>query len=144
MSSYNFVQEITAQMGVWSSPLHRVVQVESNKIYFVIFGHSYKFLRILEVCTIFWELNQLKNDLKIAAQCWAVIGRLQCLLGGLPRAADRKAGWATAWRPTCFARRARCDMVTARSPRVGRRGGGLAGGPVATSRWQGLGLEHHG
>jgi hypothetical protein len=74
MSSYNFVQEITAQMGVWSSPLHRVVQVKSNKIYFVIFGYSYMFLRILEICTIFWELNQLKNDLKIVAQCWAVIG----------------------------------------------------------------------
>jgi hypothetical protein len=41
-----------------------VVQKYSYKIYFIIFGHSYKFLRILEFCTIFWELNQLKNDLK--------------------------------------------------------------------------------
>jgi hypothetical protein len=34
---------------VWSSPLRRVVQEESNKIYFKIFKHSYKFLQILEV-----------------------------------------------------------------------------------------------
>jgi hypothetical protein len=56
-----------------------VVQEYSYKIYFVIFRHSYKFLRILEVCTIFWELNQLENDLKLTAQCRAESGpRLQC------------------------------------------------------------------
>jgi hypothetical protein len=38
-----------------------VVQEYPHKIYFAIFGHSYKFLRILEFCTIFWELNQLKT-----------------------------------------------------------------------------------
>jgi hypothetical protein len=50
-------------MHIWSSPLCRVVQGYSYKIYFVIFGHSYKFIQILEACTIFWELNQLKNNL---------------------------------------------------------------------------------
>ncbi len=40
-----------------------MVQEESYKIYFAIFGHSYKFLRILEICTIFWELNKSTNDL---------------------------------------------------------------------------------
>jgi hypothetical protein len=49
-----------------------VVQYYSYKIYFVIFGHSYKFLRILEVCTIFWELKHLKNDLKTLG---TVLGR---------------------------------------------------------------------
>jgi hypothetical protein len=42
------------------------------------------------------------------------------------------------------ARRARCGVVTARSPHVGRRGGALGGGLVAASRQQGIGLEHHG
>jgi hypothetical protein len=42
------------------------------------------------------------------------------------------------------ARWARCGLVTARSPRVGRRGGALVGGPVATSLRQGLVLERHG
>jgi hypothetical protein len=39
-----------------------VVQEESHKIYFENFGHSYKFLQILEVCPILWNLKQLKND----------------------------------------------------------------------------------
>jgi hypothetical protein len=38
-----------------------VVQDYSYKIYFAVFGQSYKFIRILEVCTIFWELKQLKT-----------------------------------------------------------------------------------
>jgi hypothetical protein len=32
LSSYNFVQESTAQMRVWSSSLSRAAQEESNKI----------------------------------------------------------------------------------------------------------------
>jgi hypothetical protein len=62
LSSYNFVQEIITQMLVWSSPLCRAAQEYSYKIYFAIFGHSYKVLQILEAFTIFWELKQLKND----------------------------------------------------------------------------------
>jgi hypothetical protein len=53
LSFYNFVQEIVAQMQVWSSPLCRDVQEYSYKFFFAIFGHFYKFLWILEVCTIF-------------------------------------------------------------------------------------------
>jgi hypothetical protein len=41
-----------------------VVQEESHKFYFKNFGHSYKFLQILEVYPIFWNLKQLKNDKK--------------------------------------------------------------------------------
>jgi hypothetical protein len=41
-----------------------VVLEDSYKIYFVIFGHSYKFLQIFEVLNYFWNLKQLKNDLK--------------------------------------------------------------------------------
>jgi hypothetical protein len=58
-----------------------VVQEDSYKIYFVIFGHYYKFLRILKICTIFCELKQLKNNLKIAAQCWAESRRVAIVLG---------------------------------------------------------------
>jgi hypothetical protein len=59
----------------------------------------------------------------------------------------RKASGATAWRPdpAVDAARVLCTRRAqgAWSPRAGQRGGALAGGPVAASQWQGLGLEHH-
>jgi hypothetical protein len=137
-------------MGVWSSPLRRVVQVESNKIYFVIFRHSYKFLRSLEVCTIFCELNQLKNVLKSPHSTGPKSARGYSASSAA--CYTWSARWATAWRPgpaaeaarELRARRPRCGVVTTRSPGVGRRGGTLADSPVAASRWQGLELVHHG
>jgi hypothetical protein len=79
-------------------------------------------------------IKTIENDLKYAI-----------------RAAGRKAGWATAWRPSpateaahvLRARWARCGVVTACSPHGGRRGGTLVDSPVMASRQQGLGLEHH-
>jgi hypothetical protein len=86
-----------------------VVQDESNKIYLVIFGHSYKFLRILEVCTIFYDLKQFK----ITAQCWDKNRPMATVLG-------RAAAWSPravrAW-----------DGVVARSPAARWR---LAGGKI--------------
>jgi hypothetical protein len=76
----------------------------------------------------FLEFKTIENDLKSAAQCWAEISARP---GGLPCAVGRKAGWA-------------CRVCCTWSPRVGRRGGALAGGLVTTSRRQSLGLEHHG
>jgi hypothetical protein len=96
----------------------------------------------------FLGIKSVEKQFKIVAQWWAEIGpRLQCQLGGLPLAAGQKvlAGRAMAWRPgpvveaarVLSTRQARCGMVTACS-------GALVGGPVAVSRWQGPGLEHHG
>jgi hypothetical protein len=69
--------------------------------------------------------------------------------GGLPREANRKAGWASAWRPGPAAERPagsrRCArierVVTALSPRMGRRGGALTDGPVVASWRQGVAGE---
>jgi hypothetical protein len=66
---------------------------------------------------------------------------------GLPRAIDRQAGWASTWRPGPAEEVARDGgmrargVVTACSPCVGRRGGALAGGPMAASPWQGAAGE---
>jgi hypothetical protein len=65
-----------------------VVQEDSYKNYFVIFEHSYKFLRILEVCPIFLEFKIIKNELKFAAQCWAE-RRLAIVRGEARRPATR-------------------------------------------------------
>jgi hypothetical protein len=110
-----------------------VVQEYSYKIYFVIFGHFYKFLRILEICTIFWELNQLKNGLKLAAQCRAEIGPwLQCKARRPAMRGWSKGrlglGLAAHVATPLRARRARWRVVTARIPRAGRRGRRGAGG----------------
>jgi hypothetical protein len=73
----------------------------------------------LEFCTIFCELNQLKNDLKLLHSHETKIGPLlQCQLSGLPRATGRP-GHGLAAR-VLRARRARFDVVTMRSPRAGR------------------------
>jgi hypothetical protein len=70
-----------------------VVQEESNKIYLVIFEYSYKFLRILEICSIFCELKQLKNDLKSQNSVGPKIGlRLQCT-ARWPATCARSEGW---------------------------------------------------
>jgi hypothetical protein len=81
----------------------------------------YNFLTFLQVstnfgiCTISWELNQLKNDLKSTHSARANPARgYSARLGGLPRSADRPAGWATAWQPGPAAEAAR----SAASPRA--------------------------
>jgi hypothetical protein len=55
--------------------------------------------------------------------------------GGLPRAADRKAGWASVWRPGPAAERPACQRGLrahrARSPHVVARS-------LVASRWQGV------
>jgi hypothetical protein len=132
-----------------------VVQEESNKIYFVICGHLYKYLRILEVCTIFCELNELKNDLKSSHSAVPKISpRLQCQLGGLPCV----AGWAMAWRPgtaseavrVLCARRARCGVVTKcgtvhwRARRWPNCGGGPHGVGDVSSKESGGGAHRGG
>jgi hypothetical protein len=61
LSSWNFVQQNTAQRWVWWSPLCRVVHKGSYQIYFAIFGYSYKFLQILKVWTVFRELTKLEK-----------------------------------------------------------------------------------
>jgi hypothetical protein len=98
-----------------------MVQEESNKIYFVIFQHFYKFLRILEVLKQFLEFKTIEIKLKFDAQCWVKIG---------PRPAthsrpDGRLGHGLAARALC-----------------GAGGGALANGPVAASRRQGSQLEH--
>jgi hypothetical protein len=91
-----------------------VVQEDSYKNYFVIFEHSYKFLRILEVCPIFLKFKIIKNELKFAAQCW-VERRLTIVRG-----------------------EAACHAQPARG-----YSGALVGGLAAASQWQGSRLEHH-
>jgi hypothetical protein len=120
-----------------------VVQEYSYKIYFATFGHFYKFLRILEVCTILWELNQLQNDLNQLHSAWPNPARgSSARIDALPHAADRKAGWATAWQPDPAAEANR--VVTARSRRAGRCDGAVAEGPMVASRLQGIAGELEG
>jgi hypothetical protein len=108
-------------------PWRRVVQEGSYQIYFAIFGHSYKFIRFLKICTIFWKLNQLEND---CTDC-TVPGQIRPgatvhRRGGLPCAAGRK-----------LARPRHGGPVQPQSdPRAGRRGGTLLDGPVVASRRQ--------
>jgi hypothetical protein len=102
----------------------------SNKICFVIFEHSYNFLRILEVCTIFWELNQLENKLKSPHSAGPNPARgYSAWLGGLPCMVGRKASWAMACWPSPAAEAARVprgcvravcagSVVITRSPRM--------------------------
>jgi hypothetical protein len=72
-----------------------------QKNYFVIFGHSYKFLQILKVRTIFCELKQLKKDLKSPHSVRPKVGPwLQCTARrpathGLPK--GRLGHGLTAW-----------------------------------------------
>jgi hypothetical protein len=49
----------------------------------------------------FQEFKTIEKRFQIAAQCRAEIRPTSCIArpGSLPCAADRKAGWATAWRP---------------------------------------------
>jgi hypothetical protein len=70
-----------------------VVQEESNKIYFIIFGHSYKFLRILEICTNFWNyLTKTKKE-KGFNSAWTESGPwLQ-----FPGRGSLRLGRTTAW-----------------------------------------------
>jgi hypothetical protein len=105
----------------------RVVHEYSNKICFVIFGHSYKFLRILEICTIFWELNQVENKLKSLHNVGPNPAHgYSARLAGLPCVAGRKASWATACWPSPATEAAHVprgcvragNMVITRSPRV--------------------------
>jgi hypothetical protein len=81
-------------MWVCSSPLCRVVQVYSYRIYFAIVEYSYKFLQILKICPIFWELNQLKNDLKSphSAGPKSARGYRARLAGTTGRAPSNKSG----------------------------------------------------
>jgi hypothetical protein len=97
----------------WLKRIHK-------KIYFVIFEHSYKFLRILEVSNNFCYLKQLEKQLNFWAQYWAETGPgLQpARRGGLSRAAGRQAGWATAWRPSPAALRPVRTRGHARAARV--------------------------
>jgi hypothetical protein len=82
------------------------------------------------------KLKTIKNDLKSAAQCWAEIGLW------LQRVARRPA---TRGRPEGLLGHGLAAWSSRRDGlRAGRRGGALAGGPVVASRWQGIGLEHHG
>jgi hypothetical protein len=46
---------------MWSSSLGRSAHQDSHTIYFGIFGHLHEFLCILEVYTIFWNI-QTKNQ----------------------------------------------------------------------------------
>jgi hypothetical protein len=41
---WNFLQGNNTQIQLWSSPLCRVAQEDSNEIYLAIFGQIYKFL----------------------------------------------------------------------------------------------------
>jgi hypothetical protein len=47
-NSWNLLLPYKIQIFVWSSLLHRGLLEDSSKIYFMTFGHSYKFLQILE------------------------------------------------------------------------------------------------
>jgi hypothetical protein len=58
-----------------------VVKENSYKIYLVNFGHSYKFLQILEVWTTFCHLKQLEKQ---------IINITQCRASNRPMACDRK------------------------------------------------------
>jgi hypothetical protein len=90
-----------------------VVQEESNKIYFIIFGHSLHISMNFASLRQFLEFKQLKNDLKSP----------HSVTGIWPAAtvhsvaAGRKADWVTAWRPGPAAEAAR--ELRARCARVG-------------------------
>jgi hypothetical protein len=112
-----------------------VVQEDSYRIYFVNFRHSYKFLRIFEVYTIFLEFKTIKKHLKTVAQYWVETGpRLQPTgRGGLLRAVGWKADWVTAWQPNPAEKTAYVARGNARAARSWRGHGarsGLAGGKV--------------
>jgi hypothetical protein len=96
-----------------------LVQEESHKFYFKNFGHSYKFLQILEVYPIFWNLKQLKNDKNRCTVTGLKPGHgLPCMAGpkhwlGLGLAAQPSRGDG----PRCAETgRASCAL-TVRSPR---------------------------
>jgi hypothetical protein len=111
-------------MWVWLSPLCRLVQEYSYKIYFVFFRYSYKFLRILKVCTIFWELNQLKNDwISRTVPCW-----IRPMASTFQAWRPTERGAPACWRGSAHAvpgrvRDARSAMVTAQWPRTRRHFG---------------------
>jgi hypothetical protein len=105
------------------------------------FGHSYKFLRILEICTILWELNQLENNLNRPHSGGPNLAHdYSARRGALPCAAGRPAGWATDWRPGPSVEAARdagagraSDTLTAWSRRGGHaRAAGRRGCPACS------------
>jgi hypothetical protein len=149
LNSCNFIQCNNEQIYIWSSPLCRVVQGYSYKIYFLIFGHSYKFLRILEASTIFWELNQLKNNLNRLHSAGpqsgprpAACGRNQPACGGTATCCTRaklaQPGCADGPRRQCHA----LSVVTARRTCPGWRGGASAEGSPAARLPRGQGWGH--
>jgi hypothetical protein len=97
---WNFLFTYMIQKWVWSSLLHRGVLEDSYKIYFMIFGYSYKFLQILEVWTNFYYLKQLKNDLKSLHSTGLKTrsGYQPAGCGGLSRGGGRRASGAVVWR----------------------------------------------
>jgi hypothetical protein len=79
-----------------------VVQEESHKIYFKIFGHSYNFLQILEVCPIFWNFKTIEKRLNPWAQRQCVAGDLEGGTGEVPgkeegAGAHRSSGSTARW-----------------------------------------------
>jgi hypothetical protein len=88
---------------------------------------------------IFLRLNKSENKFLIRTQCRARSGPgLQPTgRGGLPHAADRQAGWASAWQPGPAEEAAHgAGTGCAR-----RRGGALTGGSVVAGRRQGATRE---
>jgi hypothetical protein len=134
LGSCNFVQCITTQMYIWSSPLCRAAQVDSNEIYLAIFEHFYESLLIFEIWKKFGYLKQTENDFKPWAQCWAengprpqCRGTAACLLPG-PRPARFLASSRAGRRGThsVHSHRAhgpRCGMAGCGSPVDGKRRG---------------------
>jgi hypothetical protein len=111
-----------------------VVQEESNKIYFEIFGHSYKFVQILKVCHIFWnyltKTEKGKRFNSARAEIWPtaiVLGPAVCHARRAETGVRPRLGGSAqrGKRPACV------DVVTTRRPHAGRRGGALTGGSSA-------------
>jgi hypothetical protein len=86
---------------------------------------------------IFLGLNKLENEFLICAQCRARSGPGLQLIGrgGLPCAAGRQAGWASAWRPGPTKEVAH-DTGTGCASRACLRCGHCAHPVCATARWR--------
>jgi hypothetical protein len=118
-----------------------VVQEESNKIYFVIFEHSYKFLQILEVWTNFYNyLSKIEKEKDSTVHGPNPAHGYRPLVVAACHA--RPAKTAAAWRlgpageTACAARgNARAGVVTTRRLRAEWRGGALAGSS-AVAKWR--------
>jgi hypothetical protein len=69
----------------------------------------------LELCTIFWELKQLKNNLKSPD---SVGPKSACGYSTWPSGLPRAVGWSMAWRPSPTSKAARASGALRRGHRV--------------------------